>query len=72
MNKKKYFLYGLSILMSPIIIGVFLLDRILLALFPWVRIQTIRSWAVNDTEISYSFVRVIACSLIMILINYVL
>lgn len=70
MKSKKYFLYALSILMSPVIFGVFLADRILLALFPWVRIQTIRTWSVNDSEVAYSFVRVFAISLIILIIAY--
>ena len=70
MKLKKYLLYALSVLMSPIIFGVFLCDRILLALFPWVTIQTIRSWAVNDSDVAYSFVRVFAIGLIISIIAY--
>jgi len=70
--KKKHFFYLLSVLMSPIIFSVFLLDRIILALFPWVRIQTIREWAVNDSEISYSFIRVLGIVLITAFIKLVL
>lgn len=58
--------------MSPIIFGVFVCDRILLALFPWVRIQTVREWAVDDSQISYSFIRVLGFIIIASFIKLVL
>jgi len=67
---RKLLYYGLGVLMSPIIFLVFLLDRIILALFPWVRITTIRDWSINDKEIAYSFVRVLMFILMGLLINW--
>ena len=72
MKRKKIFLYAISVILSPIIFSTFVMDRIILALFPWVRIQTIRDWAVNDKEISYSFVRVFLFILLGLLIYWLL
>lgn len=62
---------ALGVTLLPIFFTIFIADRFILALMPWMESKRLKTW-LNDTELfMYSFLRVFVISVIIIIIKLI-
>ncbi len=64
MKIKEIFVNALGVFLTPILLAIFLADRIFLACFPWIQIQKVQDWAKDHQRMAYSMIRITFVALI--------
>ena len=57
MKVKAIFLNTIGIILTPILLAIFILDRVFLACFPWIKINSVQDWSTKHELMAYSIIR---------------
>ena len=68
MTLKKIAINTLGVILTPILLVIFMTDRMFLACFPWLKIDIVQDWATDHNKIAYSVIRVFFVLLILAVI----
>lgn len=72
MNKvKTIFTYALSVILVPIFVAIFILDRIALLPFIWVPIKTLNKWYGDGVEMWFSLFRLIIIFILVMIYFFI-
>ena len=69
MKGKEIALSLLGVILTPLFFSVFVLDRCILVVLFWVESLRFSKWIDSTEQISYSFIRVLAITCLLLLIN---
>ena len=56
---KKYLLGAVGVILTPILITIFIIDRLILSFLFWTQYDTMTKWLSNHEGMFYSIIRVI-------------
>jgi hypothetical protein len=72
MKKKEILKIIIGIVLTPILLAIFFIDRQILVILPHLQLLTIRKWFDNVNNIIQSFIRIIAVVAMVILVKLTL
>jgi hypothetical protein len=72
MKKKEILKVIIGIVLTPILLAIFFIDRQILVILPHLQLLTIRKWFDNVNNIIQSFIRIIAVVAMVILVKLTL
>jgi len=72
MNKKEIFKFIIGVILTPILLALYFIDRQLLVILPHLQLLTIRKWFDNIDNIIQSSVRIVAVTAIVLLVKFII
>jgi hypothetical protein len=70
MNKNEIFKFIIGVILTPILLAIYFVDRQLLVILPHLQLMTIRKWFEKVDNIIQSSVRIVAIIAIVLLVKF--
>jgi hypothetical protein len=70
MNKTEIFKFIIGVILTPILLAIYFIDRQLLVILPHLQLMTIRNWFEKVDNIIQSSIRIVAVVAIVLLVKF--
>jgi hypothetical protein len=72
MKKNDILKFIFGVILTPILLAIYFVDRQLLVILPHLQLQTIRKWFENTNNIMQSSLRIVAVISIVLLVEFII
>jgi hypothetical protein len=72
MNKTEILKFIIGVILTPILLAIYFIDRQLLVILPHLQLMTIRNWFEKVDNIIQSSIRIVAVVAIVLLVKFII